>query len=99
MLKRMQQNQAEFVDLTDRALKAGDVAVIAWTATLDGKLLSEAVEGEEISQLAESEEYWVKLPAEGEDDNFLPGFSAQLDGMSIDDQRDVMGCAGPRWPG
>ncbi|MCB1062505.1 MAG: trigger factor [Verrucomicrobiae bacterium] len=89
VLKRMQQNQAEFVDLTDRALKAGDVAVIAWTATLDGKLLSEAVEGEEISQLAESEEYWVKLPAEGEDDNFLPGFSAQLDGMSIDDQRDV----------
>ncbi len=92
VLERMQQNQAEFVDLTDRPLQAGDIAVIAWKATLDGKPLAEAVEGEaatQVAQLAESDEYWVKLPAEGEDDNFLPGFAAQLVGLAIDENRDV----------
>lgn len=88
VLKRMQQNQAEFVDVEGRAVAKGDVAVISWKASLDGQPLNDAIE-EDVAQLAESEEYWVKLPAEGEDDNFLPGFAEQLEGLSIDEQKDI----------
>ncbi|MFV1995149.1 MAG: trigger factor, partial [Verrucomicrobiales bacterium] len=90
VLERMRQNHAEMIEVTDRPLRAGDVAVISWVATLDGQPLEEAVEeAEEVAALAKSEEYWVKLPAEGEDDNFLPGFAGQLDGVSIGDSPDV----------
>lgn len=88
VLKRMQQNQAEFVEVEGRAVAKGDVAVIGWKASLDGQPLNDAIE-EDVAQLAESEEYWVKLPAEGEDDNFLPGFAEQLEGLSIDEQKDI----------
>ncbi|MCB1229074.1 MAG: trigger factor [Verrucomicrobiae bacterium] len=88
VLERMQQNHSEFNDVTDRALQAGDIAVIGWTATLDGQPLNDATEAD-VPQLAESEEYWVKLPAEGEEDNFLPGFAEQLLGLSIDESKDI----------
>lgn len=88
VLERMRQNQAEFNEVSDRALQTGDIAVVSWTATLDGTPLGEAIEAD-VPQLAESEEYWVKLPAEGEDNNFLPGFAETLAGLSTGDQKDV----------
>lgn len=88
VLERMRQNHSEFIDLDDRPLQAGDIAIISWKATLDGQPLNEATEAD-VPQLAESDEYWVKLPSEGEEDNFLPGFTAQLDAMAIGDEREV----------
>ena len=88
VLKRMQQNFSSLKDIEDRPLQSGDIAVIAWTATLDGQPLNEAVEPE-VGHLANSEQYWVKLPAEDEEDNFLPGFAGQLAGLSPEDARDV----------
>lgn len=88
VLERMRQNHSEFVDLDDRPLQSGDIALISWTATLDGQPLNEATIAD-VPQLAESEEYWVKLPNEDEDDNFLPGFTDQLNGMAIGEEREV----------
>lgn len=88
VLERMRQNQSEFNDIENRPLEAGDIGVVAWKASLDGVPLAEAIEAE-VPQLAESEEYWVKLPTEGEEDNFLPGFAGNLLGQSIGDRKEI----------
>ncbi|MCB1092259.1 MAG: trigger factor, partial [Verrucomicrobiae bacterium] len=66
----------------------GGIAVLNWKASLDGKPLAEAVEVE-TGALAEAEEYWVAIPTEGEEGNFLPGFTDQIIGLKAGDTKDV----------
>jgi len=82
-LLHMQQRMAEFVDITDRPLQAGDFAVMNYSATLDGVPLAEAVEN--TGYLAKATDRWMRL----EDETFLPGFWEQLQGMKIGETKDV----------
>ncbi len=84
---------AEYNDVEDRALQSGDIAVIDFTSTLDGKPLEEAL-GKPAGILGGKEDYWVKL----QEDAFLPGFSEQLEGASTGDEREVTCSVGDDFP-
>jgi len=84
---------ADYKDVTDRALQSGDIAVIDFTSTLEGKPLEEAI-GKPAGILGGKEDYWVKL----QDDAFLPGFSEQLEGAAIDESREVTCAVGDDFP-
>ena len=66
----------------DRASAAGDLVVISYTATLEGKPLAEMLETE-AGPLAKGEDHWVDLPEEGQEAReFIPGLAAAVLGMS-----------------
>lgn len=77
----LRHRHSQFVDL-DRPLEMGDLAVIQFAATLEGKPLEEAVEGSGF--LARSESEWVRLAS----DSFIPGFCEALVGASAGETRD-----------
>lgn len=84
---------ADYTDVEDRALESGDIAVIDFTSTLDGKPLEEAV-GKPVGVLGGKEDYWVQI----KDDSFLPGFSKQLEGANTGDTREVTSSVGDDFP-
>jgi trigger factor len=66
----------------DGASVAGDLAVISYTASLDGKPLAEQLE-QEAGPLANGSDHWIDLPQEGEEPReFIPGLAAAVAGMS-----------------
>ncbi|MEM9080859.1 MAG: trigger factor [Verrucomicrobiota bacterium] len=83
-LLQHRQRHAEFSEITDRPAALGDIAVINYSSTLDGQPLLEQIE-ENAKQLAEGENYWVKVDAE----SFLPGFGDQLEGQAIGETREI----------
>ncbi len=85
---RMQQNFAEFENVEGRQLQAGDIAIVEYEGFLDDKPLIEILD-EASGPLAQSEEYWVKVPAEGEEGTFIPGFGEQLEGLEVGAEKDV----------
>jgi trigger factor len=87
VLERMRQNYSEIHDV-DGPLEPGNIGVLGWKATLDGLPLAEAVEAE-VGPLAETDEYWVPIPPEGEEEQFLPGFTVQLIGLAAGESRDI----------
>lgn len=84
---------ADYNDIEDRALQANDIAVIDFTSTLEGKPLEEAL-GKPAGILGGKEDYWVKL----QDDAFLPGFSEQLEGAALGEEREVTCAVGDDFP-
>ena len=90
VLERMRENFAEFETVEGRSLQGGDIAVVEYEATHDGTPLVEILNDDaKDTPIAQSEEYWIKIPAEGEEETFLPGFGAQLDGLNAGDEKDV----------
>jgi len=88
VFERMQQNFATFEVVEGRALKTGDIAVVEYEGSTDGAPLVEILD-EANAQLGSSEEYWIKIPGEGEDATFLPGFGEQLEGLEVGAEKDV----------
>ncbi|BDS05164.1 trigger factor [Oceaniferula spumae] len=84
---------ADYTDIEDRALESGDIAVIDFTSTLDGKPLEEAV-GKPVGVLGGKEDYWVQI----KEDSFLPGFAKQLEGAAKDETREVTSSVGDDFP-
>lgn len=84
---------ADYKDIEDRALQSDDIAVIDFTSTLEGKPLEEAL-GKPAGILGGKEDYWVKL----QDDAFLPGFSEQLEGAALNEEREVTCSVGDDFP-
>lgn len=84
---------ADYKDIEDRPLQSDDIAVIDFTSTLEGKPLEEAL-GKPAGILAGKEDYWVKL----QDDAFLPGFSQQLEGTAVGEDREVTCAVGDDFP-
>lgn len=82
-LQNVRNRFADYTDITDRPLQAGDFAVIDYASQVDGKPLEEAV-GQSVGYLAGSEDYWLKM----EEDSLLPGFSQALEGASLAEERD-----------
>jgi trigger factor len=67
----------------DRPAAAGDVAVVNYTGTSDGKPIVEVAPA--AKGLSEQKNFWVNL----EPDAFIPGFADQLTGAKAGDQRTV----------
>ncbi len=82
-LKMLAEQQATFADVTDRALKLGDFAVISYTGTSDGKTLTEFSPA--ARPLAENKQFWLLMGK----DSFLPGFCEPLVGAKIGDARTI----------
>ncbi len=83
-LEQLQQRFADYQDIEDRALEDGDLAVINFTGTVDGKPLDE-VGGEQAKPLASNEGYWIRI----EDEAFFPGFTDELVGCKVDDEKEI----------
>src|SRR5690606_5310573 len=74
----------DYKDLEGRAAETGDLAVIDYSSTLDGKPLEEAI-GKSAGYLGGREGFWLKL----DENSFLPGFAAQIAGLSIGEEKSV----------
>jgi len=83
-LTAMQERFADFKDITDRPAAMADFAVIDYSSTVDGKPTEEFL-GKSAGYLSGREDFWVRL----DDKSFLPGFAAQLVGMSPGDRREI----------
>jgi trigger factor len=83
-LEQLQQRFADYQDIEDRALEDGDLAVIDFTGTVDGKPLDE-VGGEQAKPLASNEGYWIRI----EDEAFFPGFTDELVGCKVDNEKEI----------
>jgi len=83
-LQSLRERFADYKDIEDRPAAAGDLAVIDYRSTLDGQPLEEAL-GRELGYLSGREGFWLKL----DEQSFLPGFAAQLEGSSPGDSKEV----------
>jgi trigger factor len=81
-LEVLRQQQQQFKKV-DRPAQTGDFAVVNYTATSDGKPLTEIAPT--AKSLAENKAFWIELKP----DSFLPGFSDQLIGAKAGDKRQV----------
>jgi trigger factor len=70
-------------DTVARELTSGDIAVVNYTGTCDGKLITELAPT--AKGLTEQKNFWVEMKPEG----FIPGFSEQLTGAKAGDKRTV----------
>jgi len=85
-LDNTRKQQAKPVDV-DRAAAPGDLAVVSYTATLDGKPLADQVE-KEVGPLAQGEEHWADLPEDGaEAREFIPGLAAAIVGLKAGESK------------
>jgi trigger factor len=83
-LDQLRQRFADYEDIEDRAAEKGDLAVIDYTATIDGKPLEE-VGGEQAKPLASNEGYWIRLDEEA----FFPGFTDGLIGLKPNEEKEI----------
>lgn len=83
-LEQLQQRFADYADIEDRAAEKGDLVIIDYTATIDGKPLDE-VGGERAKPLASNEGYWIRI----EDEAFFPGFTDELIGTKGGDEKEI----------
>src|SRR6185295_1976425 len=63
--------------------QTGDVVVVNYTATTDGKPLTELAPT--AKGLTEQKNFWVEMKA----DSFIPGFTEQLQGTKAGDKRTI----------
>jgi trigger factor len=75
---------SNFKDIEGRPAAKGDIAVIDFTTTLDGKSIQEAI-GKSVGYLDGREGFWLKL----DDSSFLPGFASGAEGMNPGDSREI----------
>jgi trigger factor len=74
--------QTEFQTVA-RELKEGDVAVVNYTGTCDGKPITETAPT--ARGLSEKKAFWINV----DNTSFIPGFGGQLAGMKAGDKRTV----------
>jgi trigger factor len=74
-LELLQDQHAQFVDVTDRAARMGDFLIINFSAVADGKPLAD--HGPQARQISDAKDFWLLL----EEESFLPNFCQQLVGV------------------
>ncbi len=82
-LTSIRERYAKFEDATDRAIAAGDLAQIDYSATVDGKKLEDI--DPTAKGLGEGADFWVRV----DENAFIPEFATVLPGRSIGDKVDV----------
>jgi trigger factor len=83
-LDGLRERFADYSDIEGRAADMGDLAVIDFTSSLEGQPLEEAL-GKSAGYLGGREGFWLKL----DENSFLPGFSAQVNGLNVGDNKDI----------
>jgi len=83
-LESLRERFADFKDIEGRAAAMGDFAVIDYASTVDGRPTDEYL-GKPAGYLSGRGDFWVRLDEKA----FLPGFAAQLAGMSPGDSRGI----------
>jgi trigger factor len=83
-IESLRDQQAEFADVSGRALKTGDFAVLNYTGVAEGKPIAELVP--EAKTLGEHKDFWLLVSSE----SFLPGFCDQLLGAQLGEKRQVL---------
>lgn len=83
-LDNLRERLATFEDINDRPLQDDDIAVVDFTSTIDGQPITEVL-GEKASYLAKRENHWLAI----KEGSFLPGYSEQVKGLSVNDTKDV----------
>ena len=83
-VERLREQTADFGDVTDRALKMDDFAVVDFHGTIDGKSISE-VAPEASKNIYGGKKFWLRMAK----DNFLPRFCEQLEGMRPGETRQI----------
>ncbi len=83
-LDQLRQRFADYSDVEDRAIEEGDLVVIDYTSTIDGKPLDE-VAGEQAKTLAANEGYWIRI----EEEAFFPGFTDALIGAKPGEEKEI----------
>lgn len=78
----LRQTKASF-NTVERAAQNGDVVVVNYTATVDGKPITELAPT--AKGLSEQKGFWVEIGA----NSFLPGFADQLNGVKASEKRIV----------
>jgi trigger factor len=78
----LREPQVTFTNV-DRPVQTGDVAVINYTGSSEGKPLAEIAPN--APRLAEQKNFWVDVPST----SFIPGFAEQLVGAKAGDRRNV----------
>ncbi len=81
-LKLLAQQHVKF-ETVPRELRLGDIAVVNYTGTCDGKPITDIAPG--AKGLAEQKNFWVDIAPE----TFLPGFADQLVGARAGEKRTV----------
>jgi len=81
-LDLLRNQQADYKTVT-RALSNGDIAVVNYTGTCEGKAITELAPT--AKGLTEQKNFWVETG----DTSFIPGFAAQLIGANAGDKRTV----------
>ena len=83
-IQNLRERQADYPEIAERALQAGDVAVIDYHGFVDGKPVRELAPNS-AAQLQEGSEYWILV----KEPNFLPGFCDGLVGLAVGETRPV----------
>lgn len=83
-ITQLQERHAEYTDVDDRGAETGDIAVITYKTTQDGKPLDEAV-GKPVGFISGREGFWVKI----QEGAFLPGFTEELVGLKTGEEKDI----------
>ncbi|HWH72063.1 MAG TPA: trigger factor [Candidatus Sulfotelmatobacter sp.] len=81
-LEALRQPRTTF-NAVDRPLQTGDIAVVNYTGTCDGKPITEIAPT--AKGLTEQKNFWVEIGGS----SFIPGFSEQLQGAKAGDKRTV----------
>ena len=81
-LGMLQQRETKY-ETVARPLQTGDVVVVNYSGTVDGKSILELAPASK--GLAEQKSFWIRT----EPDNFIPGFAPQLLGAQAGDKRTV----------
>lgn len=82
-LKDLQQRYSDY-EPVEREIAVGDVAVVDFSATCEGKPVAEVI-GKPAGFLDGREGQWIRV----EEDSFLPGFAMQLIGSKTDDKKEI----------
>jgi trigger factor len=82
-LTSIREQQADFAEVSDRALKLGDYAILNYHGTVDGKPIGEISPAAKL--LGENKSFWLLMAK----DAFVPGFCEQLVGAKIGDKKEV----------
>ncbi|MGB9602600.1 MAG: trigger factor, partial [Limisphaerales bacterium] len=81
-INKLRQKEAKYQDV-ERAAAPGDIVVINYSGTVDGKSISEIAP--EATRLAKGEKHWIRV----QKDYFLPGFGEQFVGAKKGDRLQV----------
>lgn len=81
-LNLLREQQVKF-EKVERELRAGDIAVVNYTGTCDGKPITDTAPT--ATGLTEKQNFWVEM----QPDSFIPGFADQLTDAKAGDKRTV----------